>query len=70
MVLTVLYLKYRNLKEMIKVRNPISFRDWLHIASILLIIGAAFLLLEQIPFVDDFLGKFSEYMEVEFGYIH
>ncbi len=42
-------------------RSPITFRDWLFIVGIILLIGLCYILVEQIPFINSFLDKIRGY---------
>lgn len=44
-------------------KSPIAFKDWLFIASIIILIGLCYILIEQIPFINSFLDKIRGYNE-------
>lgn len=44
-------------------KSPIAFRDWLLIVSIILLISLCYVLIEQIPFIDNFFDKVRGYNE-------
>lgn len=51
-------------------KSPITFREWLQIVGILFLVGVAFLLLDQVPFINNFLDKIGDYIEIQGGYIY
>lgn len=53
----------------VRMKSPIAFREWLLIMGIVLLAGAGFLLLEQIPFISDFFNKIRDYINMSDEYI-
>jgi hypothetical protein len=51
---------------MVRMKSPIAFREWLLIMGIVLLAGAGFLLLEQIPFFNNLFNILGDCMPEEY----
>ncbi|MBL4935522.1 hypothetical protein JK636_07090 [Clostridium sp. YIM B02515] len=51
-------------------KSPITFKDWLYTAGVLLIACIVFLLLDQLPFISDTFDKIGAYFEMHNKYIY
>ncbi|ERI89734.1 hypothetical protein HMPREF1982_04425 [Clostridiales bacterium oral taxon 876 str. F0540] len=51
-------------------KSPISFKNWLSAAGVILIACTAFLLLDQLPFISDIFDKIGTYFELHNKYIY
>jgi hypothetical protein len=47
-------------------KSPITFKEWLFIMGIVLLSGAIFLLLDQIPFFSSIIDRIPDWTQVEY----
>lgn len=53
-------------QEVVRMKSPISFKEWLLIMGIVLISGVVFLLLDQIPLFSYIIDRITDWTQVEY----